>query len=73
MHIPSEGCGMSKDKQAKILDLATTHQLIVLENPPPIIMEETKSKSSSNNDVVTPPSKSDSNNPNTVGNLGNFS
>ena len=57
MHYTSEGCGLSKDKEKKVLERALTHQLIVLENPPPIALDEIKIKQ---NEGQTPQSRSES-------------
>ena len=39
MHLPLDGCGLSKQKQKTVLERANTHQLIILENPPTLGME----------------------------------
>jgi hypothetical protein len=46
MHEPYSGITMDLDKERKVLDRVTTHQLIILENPPLTPIEEIKIKSS---------------------------
>lgn len=42
MHCASVGIGLPPDKERKILERITTHQLIILENPPSTPIEEIK-------------------------------
>jgi hypothetical protein len=44
MHEPYSGITMDSDKERKVLDRVTTHQLIILENPPQTPIEEIKIK-----------------------------
>ena len=44
MHEPYSGITMDTEKERKVLDRVTTHQLIILENPPQMPIEEIKIK-----------------------------
>lgn len=44
MHCASAGIGIPHEKEKKILERITTHQLIILENPPQTPIEEIKIK-----------------------------
>lgn len=55
MHLASVGIGLAPEKERKILERITTHQLIILENPPSTPIEEIKIKTQDKNS----PTKSD--------------
>lgn len=52
MHVPVACQGVHKEKEKTILERATSHQLIILENPPPINVDD-KTSNSQNNTTKT--------------------